>query len=98
MDEKIYTKDELKSIIDPLLERFGMASASLFGSYGRGEATSRSDIDVLLVMDEDSELFNVFGVAEGLHRATGKAVDVYEISELLPGEFRNTVLAEAVPL
>lgn len=98
MDEKVYTKDELRAIIEPLLERFGMASASLFGSYGRGEATPRSDIDVLLVMREGTELFDVFGVAEGLHRATGKAVDVYEVSELRPGEFRDTVLAEAIPL
>ena len=40
----------------------------------------------------------IFGVAEELSRASGKRVDVYEMSELDPGPFRETVLKEAVPL
>lgn len=32
----VYTTEELKKMISPLLSKYGMASASLFGSYARG--------------------------------------------------------------
>lgn len=70
----------------------------LFGSYARGEATADSDIDVLLRKNEGARVMNVFGVAEELHCASGKDVDVHEISELNDGPFRDTVLADAIPL
>ena len=85
MSSVVYTHAELHDILQPILRRYRMASARLFGSYARQEATAESDIDVL-------------AVAEDLHRATGKAVDVYEESELKPGAFRDAVLQEAVTL
>ncbi len=93
-----YTIDELRSIITPLLDKYGMASASLFGSYARGHADADSDIDVLLYGKPGFRALDVFGVAEEIHRLTGKAVDVYEASELDPGVFRDTVIREAVAL
>ena len=75
-----------------------MTSASLFGSYARGEADESSGIDLLLVGSRGFRPLNVFGVAENLHRVSGKAVDVYELSELDDGPFKNAVLAEAVAL
>ena len=70
-----------------------MASASLFGSYARGEADASSDIDLLLVGQRGFRPLGVFGVAEDLHRISGKAVDVYEISELDEGPFATPLCA-----
>lgn len=98
MNDKVYTLDEIRDMVTPLLAKYDMASASVFGSYARGEADGRSDIDVILVENPGCYVMNVFGVAEELHRASGKAVDVYEISELADGPFRDTVLAEAAAL
>ena len=98
MEGVVYTREELGGMVRPLLEKYGMESASLFGSYARGEADASSDVDLLLVGGEGFRPLAVFGVAEELHRATGKPVDVYEISELDPGPFRDAVLAEAVAL
>ena len=98
VSSKVYTIDELRAIILPLLDRYGMASASLFGSYARGEADSASDIDVILVGRNGCRALDVLGVTEELHRASGKAVDVYEISELREGDFKDTVLREALAL
>lgn len=95
---KIYTIDELRTILAPILEKYGMASASLFGSYAREQATADSDIDLLLYGKPGFRALDVFGVAEDLHRSTGKRVDVYEQSELKPGSFRENVLKEAVTL
>lgn len=94
----IYTIDELRSILLPILDKYGMASASLFGSYARGQADAESDIDVIVHGKPGFRALDVFGVAEELHRCTGKRVDVYELSELDPGPFRESVMREAVVL
>ena len=97
-EARVYDVDEITLMLAPLMERYDMASAALFGSYARGEANAESDIDVLLVGNPGFRSLNIFGVAEELHRASGKRVDVYEISELSEGSFRDTVLAEAVAI
>ena len=94
----VYTIEEIRAMLLPLLGRYGMESASLFGSYARGEADADSDIDVLLKGKPGFRGFNIFGVGEELSIASGKRVDVYEVSELVDGPFRDTVLAEAVAL
>ena len=83
---------EIRAMVLPLLERYGMRSASLFGSY------AESDIDILLEGGFGFRPLDIFGVAEDLHRASGKQVDVFEVSELDAGTFRDTVLREAVRL
>lgn len=98
MVDGVYSHSELRDMVAPLLDRYGMASASLFGSYARNEASSESDIDLLLVGRKGFRPLSIFGVAEDLHRLSGKPVDVYELSELEPGPFRDTVLREAVLL
>ena len=87
-----YTIDELRPILAPILSRYGMASAYLFGSYARGQADANSDIDVILFGKPEFRALDVFGVAEELHRRTGKKVDVYEQSELEPGPFRDSIM------
>jgi len=45
---KIYTIDEIKEIVKPIFDKFKVKSATLFGSYAKGKATTRSDIDMLV--------------------------------------------------
>lgn len=93
----VYTLDQLRSIIVPLVEERGMLSASLFGSYARGEATPESDID--LVVDKGpARYLALCGLSGAVYDATGKLPDVYDISQLEPGPFRDEVLREAVAL
>ena len=98
MEGKVYTQEELRDMIAPILARYDMAGAGLFGSYARGDATPDSDIDVILFGNPGFRLTNVFGVAEELLEASGKKVDVFEVGELLPGKFKDTVLSELVML
>ena len=37
--EKIYAFDEIRRIVSPILQNYGVSRAYLFGSYARGEAT-----------------------------------------------------------
>ena len=90
--------EDIRAMVVPLLEKYDMRSTSLFGSYARNEADENSDIDLLLEGNPGFRPLNVFGVAEDLFRLSGKRVDVFEISELDEGEFRDRVLREAIRL
>lgn len=95
---KIYTVEELRSLVVPLLSKHDMKEARLFGSYARGDADESSDIDLLLTGNPGFRPLSVYGVSAELREATGKDVDVYEMCELDPGSFRDAVLREAVLL
>lgn len=97
MSGKIYTLDELRAIVLPLADKRDIARVSVFGSYARHEADEHSDID-LLVDREGGRLLRILGLGTEVEEATGKSVDIYDVSELLPGDFRDAVLAEAVAL
>lgn len=52
--------------------------ALLFGSFARGEATSESDVDIRLELDED-EPFSLYDLArfqKAIEQSTGREVDV----------------------
>lgn len=43
-----YTIDEIKTKALPIAIRYGVDELSLFGSYARGEADEKSDLDFLI--------------------------------------------------
>ena len=46
LNKSIYTIKEIKTIIKPILNKYGITEIYLFGSYARGEAKESSDIDI----------------------------------------------------
>lgn len=97
MSEHIYSQEELFTIISSLLTKYNAKLAILFGSYARKEADARSDIDLVVDGGAAFDPTDIFALADDLHRATGKDVDVYEISEINVGtDFYDTILSEGV--
>lgn len=82
MSEKIYTIEELKTILQEILQEFSVKKAILFGSYAKNMATPISDID--LVIDSEGKLLNIYfyGLLENLVQRLQKNVDLFEISEI----------------
>ena len=62
--------------------------AWLFGSYARGEQTPESDVDILVVFDQENgkkvSLLKHIGIALGLEDLLGKKVDLVTEGTLLP--------------
>ena len=62
--------------------------AWLFGSYARGEQTPDSDVDILVVFDQENgrkvSLLRHIGIALGLQDLLGKKVDLITEGTLLP--------------
>ncbi len=80
-----------------ILERYQAANPRLFGSVARGDATSESDIDLLvdLLPDGGNELLRVAGIAEELSVLLGKRVDVVA-APLMRDEVSASALADSV--
>ena len=74
---------EIKTIKDrlqPVFSSYNITSATLFGSYAKGSATEKSDIDLLV----DSKLHGLrfFAFIEDIREALDeKVVDVKELTE-----------------
>jgi predicted nucleotidyltransferase len=63
---------------EPNLRAMGVARAAVFGSIARGEATERSDIDVLIDLDPARKLslFDFIGIKHYLDDTFGYPVDL----------------------
>jgi len=70
----------------PILKREGVIKAAIFGSFARGEANKRSDIDLLVKLDRSKTLLDFSGLKIELEEKLGRKVDLVSyggISHLL---------------
>ncbi len=75
----------------------GAYNVRVFGSVARGEADSKSDIDLLVDLEPGRSLFDLGGLLMDLQDLLGKHLDV--VTERgLRERIRERVLKEAVPL
>ena len=82
MSTKIYSIEELKIIIEKILENTVVQKAILFGSYAKNCPTETSDVD--LIIDSNGKLLNInfYGLLEELVEQLNKNIDLFEISEI----------------
>ena len=93
---KVYTVPELKSILFPIFEEYGVQKAILFGSYGKGTANDKSDIDILVSSGLRGLRF--IGMLDAIQSSVGKEVDLFDATHIEPGslldlEIRKTGVA-----
>ncbi|MGB3910136.1 MAG: nucleotidyltransferase family protein [Pseudolysinimonas sp.] len=69
----------------------------VFGSAARGEDSASSDLDLLVDPTAETTLFDIGAIRHELLGLLGVPVDVVT-PNALPPSFRETVLAEAVPV
>ena len=86
-----------RGALDVILARYGAVNPRLFGSVARGDATSSSDLDLLvdLLPARGNELLRVAGIAEELGEVLGMRVDVVSTT-LLRGDVSASALSDAV--
>ncbi len=87
--------DEIKSKVTPILKRYGVKRAAIFGSVVRGEAKADSDIDILVEIEGDMSLLDFVGLKIEIEEALGKKVDLVEYSTIKP-LIKERILSEQV--
>ncbi|NOR85241.1 hypothetical protein GQ473_03925 [archaeon] len=89
--------NDLKKIIVPVLKRNGVVRAGIFGSYARGEATKKSDVDILIEVKKAKKfsLFDLVRVELELRKNLKKNVDLLTYNGINP-RLEDRILAEEV--
>lgn len=82
MSERIYTTQQIQSILQPVFMSHNVKKAILFGSYAKGIAKEQSDIDILV--DSGLKGLAFFGLLEDVVTSLDKDVDLLDVSQVEP--------------
>ena len=85
--------EELRKKILPVLQRYDVVKASVFGSFARGEVQEGSDIDILVEFKGEKSLLDLAGLKIELEELLGRKVDVLTYNSLHP-LLKDRILSE----
>jgi uncharacterized protein len=88
---------EAREEIRRIASAHGACNVRVFGSTGRGEQGTTSDLDLLVDMAEGRSLFDLISLSSDLEESLGVEVDVVTEASLSP-YMRDRILDEAVAL
>ena len=57
------TVSDIKELVKPVCRKYDVQEAYLFGSYARGEATDKSDVDIRIVRGNSPKLRSLFRIS-----------------------------------
>lgn len=89
----------IKKCLDEIVEKMNdkrIKSISLIGSYAKGSATSTSDVDLFVDVDNGYSLFDLADLQIELEKVLGKKVDL--ITKLDDEYFMNNIQREKIQL
>jgi predicted nucleotidyltransferase len=98
MNNKIYTIDEIKARFEKIARKYELEEAYLFGSYARGEATKKSDVDFYIRADKIRTLFQLGGLYAETKDAMKKNIDVITTKTTLDEDFEEEMKKELVKI
>lgn len=88
--------DQLAILIVPVLKKYQVSRAGLFGSVLRSDFSDQSDIDLLVELD-DHNITSYFDLKSDLETELQRPVDVVQYDRLHK-RIKNQVLSEQVAL
>jgi len=88
--------EEIKKKVQPVLKKYGIKKAGVFGSTARGEAET-NDIDLLVKIDQKISLLDFIGIQQELEDELDMKVDLVEYDSLKPA-LKEDILKEEVPV
>jgi predicted nucleotidyltransferase len=88
--------DKMKALVVSILKKNGVKKAALFGSFARGEATKKSDVDLLVEFKgKKKDLLDHITLIQELEEALHRKVDVLTYKYIHPA-LREQILSEQV--
>ena len=82
MTTKIYTLEDIKRMLQEILDETEVEKAILFGSYAKNTPTKFSDIDILIDSNGKIKGLKFFAIIDTIREKFDKDVDVIEKSEV----------------
>lgn len=87
------SNQELKNYITVFLKEKGVIKASIFGSIARGDNTEDSDIDLILQLGSEKNLFDLAEIKVELEEKFRRKVDVLTYNSINP-HIKKQILKE----
>ena len=97
VDSGVQMNPHFIDIIRSILSRHHVSRAGLFGSCARDEASSESDVDILVEIRPEASILDFVGLKLELEDALKQNVDLVEYSTV-KSLLRERILAEEVPI
>ncbi|MCX2681279.1 nucleotidyltransferase family protein [Galbibacter sp. EGI 63066] len=91
------TIDKIKQIIAPILKKYNIKRAGVFGSYVKGGNTEESDIDILVELESKISLLEFVKIKLDLEDLLGKNVDLVEYGAIKP-RLKEQILSEEMKI
>jgi len=88
--------EHIKSQIKPILKKYGIKKAGIFGSSARGESVV-NDLDLLVKIDKKISLLEFIGIKQELEDALEMKVDLVEYDTIKPA-LKDDILREEEPV
>jgi predicted nucleotidyltransferase len=89
--------ESYQQLIVPVLKRYLIKRAAIFGSFAKGKANSESDVDLLIGPEKGFTIFNLLKLEEEITALTNRKVDLVEYNALKPS-IREEVLLSAISI
>ena len=87
--------DQIIKMINPVLSRYGIHSASIVGSMAYGNDTDESDIDLVVEIDKPMSLLTFSALKIELEELLQKKVDLLERSAI-KHRLRKSILSKEI--
>jgi len=88
--------ENIKQKVQPILKKYGIKKAGIFGSTARREAVV-NDIDLLVKIEQKISLLDFIGIKQELEDELNMKVDLVEYDSLKPA-LKEDILKEEVPV
>lgn len=93
----ILKNDNIVSVCNDVFKDYDISYCYLFGSYAKGTATEKSDVDLLISAEVSGIRF--YGLAERLRESLRKNVDLINVEQLKDNtELLNEILKDGVKI
>ncbi|MCL1984773.1 MAG: nucleotidyltransferase domain-containing protein [Methanomassiliicoccaceae archaeon] len=92
---KRLTIEELRSIVRPVAEKYGVEKIYLFGSVARGDYNDDSDYDFCIEKGKIRSIFTFSGFFKQMEDAIGHEIDIVT-TKGVPPEILNEIMKESV--
>ena|SRR3989344_4740137 len=90
--------EKIKEKIIPILKSHKVTKAGIFGSYARGEQKKKSDVDILVEIDDDNMgLLEFIALKRLIESTIKKKIDLVEYSGIKK-EIRQNILNDEIPI
>ena len=98
INPSVLTLKQIKERIMPVMHKHNIHEVYLFGSYARGEATNKSDIDIYCESGDVETLYDEVDFIEEVEKALGKEVDIVFIGSHMHWYFKEQLEKDLIKL